>query len=332
MTNPHDALFQYTFSRPEHAARLFRDRLPASIGERVDWATLERLPGSFVDQELAWRHTDLLYRVALSGREALIYVLLEHQSTIDPLMPLRLLGYMSRIWERIVKQDPKAKAIPAIVPLVIYHGSRPWTAPTRFIDIVNLEPRDKQELAATVPDFGFWLDDLSDQSDKQLRARAMTELGVVTLLSLQRLPNAPDPTAAFAQMIDLIAAVTAVPSGVEALAAILCYVFKVSDPEPSAIKELLESRVGARAEEAFMTTAERLIQQGEAKGEAKGRAEGEARGRAEGRAELLVRLLTLKFGPLSPETEKRLGSAAIADLDRWSERVLSAQHLEEIFR
>ena len=31
MTNPHDALFQYTFSQLEHAARLIRDDLPASM-------------------------------------------------------------------------------------------------------------------------------------------------------------------------------------------------------------------------------------------------------------------------------------------------------------
>jgi hypothetical protein len=121
------------------------------------------------------------------------------------------------------------------------------------------------------------------------------------------------------------------PSGVQALTAILCYLFKVSDPEPSAIKELLESKVGEQAVEAFMTYAERLIQQGRAEGEAKGRVEGEAKGRAEGRAEILRKLMTLKFGPLSPEMEKRISSAAITDLDRWSERVLSAQRIEEIF-
>jgi predicted transposase YdaD len=242
MTNPHDALFQYTFSQPEHAARLIRGNLPASIAERIEWATLERLPGSFIDQELTWRHTDLLFRARIAGREALIYLLLEHQSTVDPLMALRLLGYMNRIWEQVVKQDPNARLIPAIVPLVIFHGGKGWS----------------------------------------------------------------------------------VPSGVQALTAILCYLFKVTDPEPSSIIEVLETRVGTRAVEAFMTYAERLIQQGEAKG----RADGEAKGRAE----ILRKQMTLKFGPLSSETEKRISSAAIADLDRWSERVLSAQRIEEIFR
>jgi hypothetical protein len=120
-------------------------------------------------------------------------------------------------------------------------------------------------------------------------------------------------------MTDLMVAVISAPSGVQALTAILCYLFKVSDPEPSAIKALLESKVGEQAVEAFMTYAERLIQQGRAEGEAKGR------------AETLRKQMTLKFGPLSSEMEKRISSAAISDLDRWSERVLSAQRIEEIF-
>ena len=244
-------------------------------------------------------------------------------------------------------RQPFSKRIPAIIPLVLYHGNGRWNATTRFTDLVDLGSQDKQELAAFIPDFGFFLDDLSGQSDQQLRARAITQLGLLTLLSLQRLPNASDPAAVLERMADLMTAVIAAPSGVQALTAILCYLTEVSDPEPQSIIAVLESKVGAQAVEAFMTYAERLIQQGEAKGEAKGvakgeakgvakgRAEGEAKGRAEGetkgRAEMLRKLVTLKFGPLSAEMEKSISSATIADLDLWAERVLSAQRPEDIF-
>jgi predicted transposase/invertase (TIGR01784 family) len=77
---------QYTFSQTKHAASLLRDNLPTAIAERIDWTSFERLPESFVDEELAWRFTDLLFRAKLSGRDAFIYVLIEHQSTSDPLM------------------------------------------------------------------------------------------------------------------------------------------------------------------------------------------------------------------------------------------------------
>ena len=71
-----------------------------------------------------------------------------------------------------------------------------------------------------------------------------------------------------------------------------------------------------------------------AQGEAKGRAEGEAKGRAEGRAEGKVetvrKLLTLKFGQLPEAASLRLDAAKEPDLDRWLERVLTADSLDAV--
>jgi predicted transposase/invertase (TIGR01784 family) len=69
---------------------------------------------------------------------------------------------------------------------------------------------------------------------------------------------------------------------------------------------------------------------GRAEGEAKGRAEGEAKGRAEGKAETLRKLLTLKFGQLPEGALRRLGAAKEQDLDRWLERVLTADSLDAV--
>jgi hypothetical protein len=59
--SPHDALFRFTFSQPEHAAPLIRSKLQPELARSVDWSSLELRPGSFVDRELEWRHTDLLF-------------------------------------------------------------------------------------------------------------------------------------------------------------------------------------------------------------------------------------------------------------------------------
>ena len=49
--NPHDALFQYVFSNPEHAAPALRTMLPAALAQKVDFSTLTLAPGHFVDPE-----------------------------------------------------------------------------------------------------------------------------------------------------------------------------------------------------------------------------------------------------------------------------------------
>lgn len=61
-----------------------------------------------------------------------------------------------------------------------------------------------------------------------------------------------------------------------------------------------------------------------------GKDEGRTEGKAEGKAETLRKLLTIKFGELPPETAQRLFAAGEAELDRWTERLLSADSLENV--
>ena len=62
---------------------------------------------------------------------------------------------------------------------------------------------------------------------------------------------------------------------------------------------------------------------------AEGRAEGKAEGKAEGRVEIVLRQLTLRFGPLAEAVQTRVRGAPDAQLDVVVERVISAQTLEE---
>jgi hypothetical protein len=61
------------------------------------------------------------------------------------------------------------------------------------------------------------------------------------------------------------------------------------------------------------------------------REEGRQEGRQEGEALVVLRLLRLKFGPLAPEVEEQVRSADAARLLSWSERVLTAERLQDVF-
>jgi hypothetical protein len=122
LSTPHDALFKYVFSQPEHVAGELRALLPADVSQHLDWSSLTPVPASFVDERLAGRHADLLFSVSCRGRETLIYVLLEHQSRSDALMPFRLLRYVVRIWDSFLAARPEARALPPVLPVVIHHG------------------------------------------------------------------------------------------------------------------------------------------------------------------------------------------------------------------
>ena len=75
-------------------------------------------------------------------------------------------------------------------------------------------------------------------------------------------------------------------------------------------------------------TREEGLQEGFQKGLQKGHQEGLQKGEAR----VLLQLLRLKFGPLAPETEERVSSTDADRLMEWSERVLTAEQLQDVFR
>ncbi len=71
---------------------------------------------------------------------------------------------------------------------------------------------------------------------------------------------------------------------------------------------------------------------GEARGKAEGIALGEVRGQLEGKASILVTLLTLKFGSLTPTTLAQIHAASPQQLDQWAEQILTAPDLDSLMR
>jgi hypothetical protein len=74
-----------------------------------------------------------------------------------------------------------------------------------------------------------------------------------------------------------------------------------------------------------------LREEGVQEGLQKGVQEGLQKGVQEGEARMLLQLLRLKFGSLTPEIEERVGSANADSLLEWGARVLSAGTLADIF-
>ncbi len=63
-----------------------------------------------------------------------------------------------------------------------------------------------------------------------------------------------------------------------------------------------------------------------------GRQEGWQEGKQEGLATILIHLMRLKFGELDQQTLRRVHAADAEQLLVWSERILSANSIEEIFQ
>ena len=183
--NPHDKFSKRTFSQLETARDFFRTYLPPRLAAAVDWSTLALEPGSFVDERLAGSSSDLLYRVRCGDQPLLLYCLLEHQSTVDPDMPFRLLVYMVRIWERWRGQGPGEQKAPGIVPVVLHQGGETWTVSPRFQDWLGLPEAWRRELAPFQPDFEHVLVDLSGMGLEEVRGELVLRL-VLSLMKSVR--------------------------------------------------------------------------------------------------------------------------------------------------
>jgi Putative transposase, YhgA-like len=238
---PHDSVFRRIFGVPENAASQLRAVLPVSLAARLDLGRLARVPASFVDEALKWRYSDLLFTAPLDGRDAFVYLLVEHQSSADALMAFRMLRYVTRIWDHYLRDHPRARRLPVVIPLVVHHGRTRWTSPVRLLDVIDADPDAKKEMEAYLPRFEFLLDDLADVDGEQLRDRELTPSALVTLLLLKTAPGNPQVPAELRPWAAQLRAVLDQPGGTEAFIAILTYIELVSEAPASELRDLAAS-------------------------------------------------------------------------------------------
>ncbi|PTL82945.1 Rpn family recombination-promoting nuclease/putative transposase [Vitiosangium sp. GDMCC 1.1324] len=328
MSGPHDLFVRFTLGHPERAAAELRAVLPPDIVSRVDWSTLRREPGSVVDPELRETQSDLLFSARLrSGQELLLYILLEHQSSVDKWMALRMLRYVVRQAEHWRKEHPESERLPVIVPLVMYHGpDGAWTAPRRVEDLFELpdESEERERWRTLVPHFEFLLDDLTAERAEGLMARPGPPLARLALLVL-RYGRSEELSRRLASWTALFAEVHAAPDGLENLRVVVRYLFQVGDEAARESTEaVLRSVAGAqRTEELMMTVGEKLIE--------KGRQEGRLEGRLEGRAEDILRILTARGIHVDDKTRGLIMACRDpALLEQWFDRALTASSISDV--
>ena len=320
---PHDALFKETFSDLANARGELRSVLPPAVAAMVDWDTLRLEPGSFVDEALRETMTDLLFSVRIQGRDARLYVLFEHQSSPDPLMPFRALAYVVRIWDAWLRGQPRARMLPPVIPMVLSQVEGGWTAPTDLLSVIEFaDDAERETLRDLVPQCRVLIDDLAHVSNEALDRRAMPDAARLALAALRDVRAADDVVGLVTAWTRWIRALLAQPGGHAALKALFSYIWNVRGGIDLEAMAASTAAIDPRAKETLMTTAEELMQRGEAKGRFEGK--------AEGKAEVLLKLLQLRFTTVPPEAAQRVRAADAATIDRWVERVLTATSIEDV--
>ena len=317
LARPHDALFRSAFEAPAHAAALLRELLPPSLRELVAWHTLHRDAASFVDAALADRHGDLLFfaRLRTPSRPPIGF-LLEHQSTRDPSMPLRVLSYQSRSWSRFRKEH-RAALLPPIVGVVVSHARGGWRAPGSLTELFDPGVLAIPGLPALVPRASLLIDDLTRLSDRDLQAR---KLPPFPKLALWMLRDARAPRRLFDSFdawIDTFVELERAPDGREAITTLFTYALQVVDPVHRDELHAKIQQLSARTKETAMSIAQMLHDEGW----------------QEGQVTMLRRLLVLKFGArsLNRRYNTLLEAATPRMIDRYLRRALKEESIAAVF-
>ena len=275
---PHDKFFKEAFGRLDLSRSFFRSYLPPHLADAVDWTTLQLEPGSFVDERLVGRATDLLYSARVRGEPVFLYFLFEHQSTVDPAMPFRLLGYMVRIWEVWRKRAKPGQKPPCILPLVLHQGAGPWTVSTRFLDGLAVPEGLCAEVAPCQPDFEHILVDLSRVPLAQMQGDLLLQLTLTLMKAVVR----EELGIWLERYGPALGELLGQPDRAGLARVLLKYALSVDAKQPSTVEEFVVKLNDQTVKSDVMSIAEQLMQRGRQEGRQEGLQEGRQLGRQEG--------------------------------------------------
>ena len=317
--------------------RVFRSFLTSFVHEKwvgqVAPGKLELVNKSFVTKDFRKKESDLLYKARLKGGgEFYFYILLEHQSTVDHAMPLRLLLYISEIWQEVVRHELRGKAgksfrLPPVFPIVLYNGKQPWTAPRRFCEMV-----DRHDLFGDyVPDFRYMLVDVAHYEVSKLRRIRNAVAGVFLL---DRDLRGTDLRLRLQEALGFLRDEQA-----EVILTFATWLRNVllshrGEKETGEILEGMKREFRSKKEAIAMieTLGKRLEEEARAEGRVEGRAEGRSAGIVEGERQALIEVLKVRFGAAAVrDKEYYIGEiSSVRKLNALLKKALKANSLDDL--
>lgn len=299
---------------------MIQDLLREIVGEqwveRIDLGSGERVDASFVSPRHESRESDVIwqFRRKDGGEPVYVYILLEFQSRPDPSMPVRLMGYVSLFYQRLMAGQPAAgwRRLPLVIPVVVYNGWEPWNVAADLGSMIGeLDP--SAEIYR--PQLRYRL---VDEATYPREVLASLNSPVADLFRIEKSRDWSEVQSSVHRLRQSI------PPGESSLRqAFETWLLKVILPRLGLSRE--EAAAASTLEEIETMLADSIDRWNR-----EIREEGRQEGRQEGEARLLLRLLRLKFGPLDPETEERVRSADAGRLLEWGERILTAESLQDV--
>ena len=135
-------LYKQLFAHPEVIRDLLTGYIPAEWTGSLDIGAFERVSASYASENSKARHDDIVWRAKIGGDWVYVYLLLEFQSRSDPWMALRMQVYVGLLCQDLVAQHRLTRygKLPPVLPVVLYHGRKPWRANTDLTKLMLPPP------------------------------------------------------------------------------------------------------------------------------------------------------------------------------------------------
>jgi predicted transposase/invertase (TIGR01784 family) len=313
MSKIHDSSYKFLFSNPELVRDLVMGFIPDEWLHSLDYTTLEKVPCSYVTDDLKQREDDIVWKVKVSGEWVYLYILMEFQSSVDKYMALRMMVYIGLLYQDLIKQGQVLSdgRLPPILPIVLYNGSQKWTATTNVADLI---PEVSGLVAEFRPSLKYLLIDENNYSDSELasssnlvaavfrleHASSPSDVSDIVKFLIEWLADRPDLRKMFARWLS---ATLMRKSEYDILLP------EIDDLQE--IKVMLADKVEVWAK-AYI-------------------AEGKQEGLQQGEMLALQRLLAKRFGAIPAETTALISNAPVVDIERWFDRAIDAKQLSDVF-
>jgi predicted transposase YdaD len=321
-TQAHDHLFKLLLDQPGVAGSLLHERLPGAMRERLAEGEPERVPASFVGEELRETRADRHFRLPLrDGAPPWVHCLVEHKSAPDAHLELQLLGYLAADYAQLAAGTAPHEPLPLVVALVVYHGPSRWLAPRRFSDRLSLDDR----LRPLALDFPIEFFDVGRLAPADVSANPHLRGGLL-LLHYALCPPAGDLVRLLVSLLEDLRGMA--PSFLEAVGTYAFHYFPGLQPEE--LRMAIMKVMPEHEERMLSTAAEIVYARAHSAGFAEGKVEGNAEGALRSLRRTLLRQLERRFGPVPSSARARVEASSAEQLEDWLDRILEATDLGQL--
>lgn len=325
--NPHDKFFKETFGNVTVAKDFLNNYLPQSLMGIIDIDTLEPQKDSFINEELRESFSDLLFKVNINKREGYLYFLFEHKSYPSQDIAFQLLRYMVEIWDAKIKKENTNK-LPAIIPLVVYHGKEGWNIKTTLGEMISGYEDLPQDVRVFIPDYKYLLYDLSGYTDEEIKGEAQLRI-ILTMLRDIYAKDGKMLMESIFRAVEYLQRIEDKQSGIEYFETLIRYVFsagrKLTRSDVNEIIERIETTY-PEGSELVMTIAEMLREEGMERGIEVGLEKGEAKALAR----TAIKFLVKKFGFVPEELKQGITKLDVPTLEVIIDSVSEYRDLDEV--